>query len=189
MEISLIRHGKSLWTENNPVSCTEFKSWVQKYNRSGVYQENAYPPETLKKISAANVVFTSDLKRSIESARYLKPDIETISDPLFREIELPIPFKNLMGIKLNPNIWAVLLRCLWFIGYSNGCESLNDAKARAKRASKCLVEYAKKHDVVVLVGHGFFNMLIAKELHKLGWIGKRTTSSQHWHSTSYSLKE
>ncbi|QGQ45749.1 histidine phosphatase family protein [Metabacillus sediminilitoris] len=188
MEISLIRHGKSLWTVNNPITCKEFKDWIENYDCNGVYEENSYPPETIKTISNAKVVITSDLKRSIDSARYLNPNIKTISDPLFREIEFPIPPTKLWGVKLNPNTWAVFLRCLWFSGYSSGCESLNDAKNRAKKASKRLVVNAKENDVAVLVGHGFFNMMIAKELQKLGWIGYRKISSKHWHSTTYSFK-
>lgn len=187
MEISLIRHGKSLWTENNPINCKEFKNWVENYDSNGVFNEKSYPPETINIISKANVVITSHLKRSIESASYLQPSIKTISEPLFRETELPIFPINLSGLKLHPNIWAVLFRCLWFCGYSNGCESLVDAKVRAEKAARRLVEYAKEKDNVVLVGHGFFNMLIAKELQNLGWNGKRKSSSKHWHSTTYSF--
>jgi hypothetical protein len=79
-----------------------------------------------------------------------------------------------------------MLRCLWFSGYSSGCESLSNAKDRSEKASKLLVEYAKGHNTV-LVGHGFFNMLIAKELQKNGLKGKRKINSNHWVCTTYSL--
>ena len=87
--------------------------------------------------------------------------------PLFRETGLPSFLSKLGVLKLNPSIWTVILRCFWFRGrgYSSGCESLSDARIRAKKASKILVEYAREHKYVVLVGHGFFNMLVAKELH------------------------
>jgi broad specificity phosphatase PhoE len=187
MEISLIRHGKSKCTENNLITCIEFKGWVEKYDYNGVFEENFYPSETLKKIATANIVITSDLKRSVESSKLLNPNLKAISIPLFRETELPNPLTKLWGLKLNPSIWALILRCLWFSGYSRGCESLNNAKDRAKKASELLVEYAQEHTSVVLVGHGFFNMLIAKELQKTGWKGKRKTSSKHWNCTTYSL--
>lgn len=87
---------------------------------------------------------------------------------MFRETELPNPLTKLRKIKLEPSIWALILRCLWFCGYSRGCESLSEAKDRAKNASEILVEYAQEHISVVLVGHGFFNMFIAKELQKKG---------------------
>ena len=187
MEISLIRHGKSTCTKTDTITSKEFGSWVEKYDDSGVFEENSYPTVTLKKITTANIVIASDLKRSIESVNLLNSNLEAISNPLFRETELPIPLTNLWGLKLNSSIWAVFLRCLWFSGYSRGCESLSSAKIRANKASGLLVKYAQEHTSVVLVGHGFFNMLIAKELQKRGWKGKRSTSSKHWSCTTYSI--
>ena len=83
----------------------------------------------------------------------------TLLFPLFRETELPNVPTKIGGLKLNPNICAVILRCLWFCGYSWGCESLKNAKDRAKIASDLLVEYAQEQTTVALVGHGFFNIL------------------------------
>ncbi|OLN21320.1 histidine phosphatase family protein [Domibacillus antri] len=189
MEITLVRHGKSVWIENKPITCQEFKNWVKEYDCNGVFEEKSYPVETLEKIAAANIIITSDLKRSVESANFLNSNSTAISDPLFCETELPIPLTKFWGLKLNASIWAVILRCLWFSGYSNGCESLSEAKRRAEKASKFLVKCAEEHNNVVLVGHGFLNMLIAKELKKAGWNGKRKTSSKHWHSTTYSFHQ
>lgn len=187
MEISLIRHGKSRWIDNSRITCQEFKIWVDKYDNNGVFEENYFPAVTLKIISTANIVITSDLQRSVESANLLNPNLKAISLSLYRETELPTPLTKLRGLKLNPNIWAVILRCLWFSGYSRGCESLSSAKYRSKKAAELLVEFAQELETVVLVGHGFFNMLIANELQKMGWEGKKKTSSKHWNCTTYSL--
>ncbi|HCX52653.1 MAG TPA: histidine phosphatase family protein, partial [Bacillus sp. (in: Bacteria)] len=43
MEISLIRHGKSKLTENDTITCLEFKQWVEKYDIHGVFEEGTYP--------------------------------------------------------------------------------------------------------------------------------------------------
>lgn len=72
MEISLIRHGKSQCTENNRITCKEFESWVREYDYNGVFEENSYPSETLNKITKANIIITSDLKRAVDSAKLLK---------------------------------------------------------------------------------------------------------------------
>lgn len=184
MEISLIRHGKSKHAENNPITCTKFKDWVGKYDSSGVFEENQYPSGTIEKISTANIVITSDLRRSIESAYFLNQNVNVVSDALFRETELPT-LSGKLKLKLNPNSWAMILRCLWFSGYSRQCESLAEAKHRAKQASVLLVKYAEEHKSVVLVGHGFFNRLIAVELKKMGWKGKRKASTKHWNCTTY----
>jgi hypothetical protein len=66
---------------------------------------------------------------------------------------------------------------------------LKDAKIRAEEASKFLVNCTKEHHHVVLVGHGFFNMLIGKELKRMGWNGKKKSSSRHWNSTTYSFNK
>lgn len=71
MEISLIRHGKSKHFDDNRMTCEEFKSWVKKYDDCGVFEENFYPTTTLQKVESVNLVVTSNLKRSIESAKLL----------------------------------------------------------------------------------------------------------------------
>lgn len=185
MEISLIRHGRSQLNENDKVICSEFKKWVEKYDSNGVFKELTYPLETREKVENAKIVATSNLERAVQSAKLLKPEVQTISDSLFREVELPIA--SIKYVKLRPSTWTFFLRLLWFCGYSNGCESLRDAKIRAVKASEQLIEYAERYKSVVLVGHGFFNMLIAKELQKKRWEGIRKTGAKHWNCTTYSL--
>lgn len=187
MEISLIRHGKSKHIDKNKVTCDEFHDWVQKYDDSSVFEEESYPSDTLKKVSMANLIITSDLKRSIDSAKLLNPNLKTISSSLYRETELVIPSKKLVGLKLKPSLWAVILRCVWLTGYSNGCESLKSAKKRANQAAVELVGYAEQYRSIVFVGHGFINQLIAKELQNIGWSGKRKADSRHWSCTTYTL--
>jgi DNA-binding NarL/FixJ family response regulator len=45
--------------------------------------------------------------------------------------------------------------------------------------------FTKEHQQAVLIGHGFFNRFIAKELQKSGWTGKRRTGSKHWNAVTY----
>lgn len=187
MEISIVRHGKSKHIDNHKITCSEFANWIQKYDEGGVFEEKTYPVDTLEKMSTANIIITSDLKRSIDSAKLLNPNVTRISSSLFRETGLPVPSKKLWTLKLKPNFWAVIMRCLWFTGYANGCESLSSAKQRANKAAAELVEYAQKHQSVAFVGHGFINRLIAKELQEMGWTGKRKTDSKHWGCTTYTL--
>lgn len=186
MEISLIRHGKSQLIENDRIVFAEFMQWVEKYDLNGVFEEPVYPDLTMEKVADAKLVITSDLKRSLVSAKLLNPKTKIISDPLFRETELPTNLKLLFNLKFKPNTWAVILRLLWLIGYSNQCESLSQARVRAKNASEKLIAYANEHNSVVVVGHGFFNRLIAKELKKMGWKGRTGTGAKHWNCTTYS---
>ena len=186
MEISLIRHGRSRHIDHTRTAAKEFRHWVEQYDSNGVFVENQYPEFTRNKISAASLVITSDLKRSAESAVLLAPKADIISDACFRETELPA-LRNIPWLKLSPNVWLVLARCLWFAGYSRQCESKESAKQRAKQAAEQLIGYAQKHQSVALVGHGFFNRFIAEELQKKGWKGKRKSNAKHWHCTTYTL--
>lgn len=185
MEISLVRHGKSEFVQKGAVTLQEFKRWVENYNFHGVSDKPVCPPETIRKTKAAHLVLTSDLKRSIESAKRLNLPVEFMADPLFRETELPSGSIKFFGIKLKPGVWAMILRLLWFTGYSSKCESLKEAKSRAKKAAGRLIAYAGEYESVALIGHGFFNMLIAKELKKNGWKGEKKIGTRHWNCTSY----
>lgn len=186
MEISLIRHGKSKMKDKQRITCTAFQKWIETYDRTGVCEEIQVPNETLKKITTANILLTSHLERSMESAALLTKRTGIIADELFRETELPI-IPETLGLKLRPNTWAVLSRWMWLCGYSRYCESLANAKQRAKSATSRLIQYAERHQTVVLIGHGFFNHLITLELQKMGWKGKRRVSFKHWSCTTYSL--
>jgi broad specificity phosphatase PhoE len=185
MEITFIRHGRSKHIENHKMPCFDFTQWVENYDNNGVFEELTYPSATIEKITSAKIVVTSDLIRAVESAQLLKPGVKVISNPVFRETELPR--WAMKSLKLRPNVWAVLLRILWLCGYSNECESLTSAKLRAEKAAQQLMTLAEENKSVALVGHGVFNRLIAKELQKQGWKGKRRTTAKHWNCTSYYL--
>ncbi|MGJ9382134.1 histidine phosphatase family protein [Salipaludibacillus sp. CF4.18] len=187
MEISIIRHGKSQLPVNNKISCFEFKNWVEKYDNHGVFAESSFPSETIEKAKTANIIITSDLNRSVESAMLLNSKMKTISDSLFRETDLPACSMKIFNIKLKPNSWALIFRLLWLCGYSNESESLKSAKLRAVNGAQQLIDYAKKYGSVVLVGHGFFNTLIASELRKKGWEGNRKAGAKHWSCITYSF--
>ncbi|MBT2691188.1 histidine phosphatase family protein [Bacillus sp. ISL-47] len=185
MEITLIRHGRSAHIGETQMTISDFRIWVEMYNSNGINKNEACPPEAIEMVKSAPLLITSDLKRSIQSARLLNPGAKIKEYPLFRETELPAPAGGLMAMKLKPNSWAVLLRIAWFCGYSFRCESYRDAKVRAKHAALKLIACASEYNSAILVGHGFFNLLIAKELQKMGWKGKRKTGSTHWNVATY----
>lgn len=183
--IVLIRHGRSTHHETRPVTGQEFDRWVQAYDSAGV-QEDGCLDETIAAVAKVPLILTSDLARSIESARHLNPEAFLQSDALFRETELPtVSFK---GFKLRPAVWTILLRSAWLMGHATGCESYRKAKHRAEIGAQKLAAYAVKYESVALVGHGFFNQLLAAELRKNGWGGRRKTSAYHWGATVYTLE-
>ena len=92
----------------------------------------------------------------------------TATDPLYREAELPARLP-LCGLMMRYSAAVVIARVLWMLGIHQHAESYAMAAARAHRAAEALASRAMKHDCVILVGHGFFNRLIAREL-KSDWL-------------------
>jgi hypothetical protein len=101
-----------------------------------------------------------------------------VTDPLF--CESAIPHFGGGSVPLPVGTWVVVLRILWLLGFSRNGESLLDARRRAKLAAERLVELAEKHQNVLLVGHGFINHFIAKELQKSGWLGPSKPGKGFW---------
>ncbi|WJE16923.1 histidine phosphatase family protein [Halobacillus sp. ACCC02827] len=187
MEIALIRHGKSAWVNNEPITGEEFNDWVKGYDAAGVVVEKEYDFFLVRKVSGSACLFTSHRARAIESAKHLKARGTIIQDPLFDEVDLP----EIEGPtwRQPPKWWLVALRILWRFGYTNNCESIDYARARAHKAAEVLSEAAAEHGDTVLVGHGIFNRLIARELRRDGWSGKRKASTEHWSCTIYTKEE
>jgi len=48
-------------------------------------------------------------------------------------------------------------------------ESYPECRARARKGVDLLVDGMQSHTVTALMGHGFFNFLLSKELKKRGW--------------------
>jgi broad specificity phosphatase PhoE len=185
MRIALIRHGESHHRDDSPVTKAQLSRWINTYNQSGVRETEIFPSDTIKAITMSSFIVTSNLKRAIDSATLLKPDSNKRNESLFREVELPVPYFIPSWLKMSPAIWLVLLRCLWFVGVTKGCESLREAETRAEKAAAKLISYAEKEGSVVLVGHGVFNRLIAKELRKKGWCGHKKTKTAYWSCSTY----
>ncbi|KAB7709138.1 hypothetical protein F9802_03245 [Bacillus aerolatus] len=50
MEIILMRHGKSSYTNTAYMTCKEFAKWGDDYGAAGILQGAAIPDETKKKV-------------------------------------------------------------------------------------------------------------------------------------------
>lgn len=186
MEITLLRHGKPTIPSLEILSASEFYSWVQEYNASGLCPSSKPTAEAINYANACNAVVCSDLPRSIESAKALNASNIVLSNAIFNEAGLPVA--NWRALKLSPKIWAVTFRVLWLLGYSRNSESFKEAKIRATEAVKRLTEIAHEHERVLFVGHGVYNRILANELRKLGWSGPKNPGSKHWSFGVYECK-
>lgn len=176
MQITIVRHGKPDFNWKRSVKENELGNLVKDYDAAGIID---LPPENLKSlVNQHNYIVCSNLPRSIQSAKAIGARKIHLSDSIFKEMS--IPHLNQMKIKLPVKVWAVLLRVLWFIGFSKNTESISIAKNRAKQAAQKLIELANKHESILLVGHGFTNHYIAKELLANNWAGSSSPGKKYW---------
>lgn len=181
MKICLMRHGRPTVDLTGSARAGELSRLARRYEASGI--QDSPPRRALEAVVNDPYVVTSGLRRSIESAMALGIDSIQVQDALFREAEIPHFSKG--SIRLPLNVWLPVLRLLWLFGFSRNGESLRSSLERARHAAQQLVRLAEQHGEVLLVGHGFLNHFIARELSKMGWVGPAKPGSEYWDYSLY----
>jgi hypothetical protein len=74
------------------------------------------------------------------------------TEEMLREVGLPHAFWGFPKLPLA--IWAIVFRVAWFCGYSANSESLSMARIRARSAAERLIDLARDHQSVFVMGHG-----------------------------------
>ncbi|WFE89217.1 histidine phosphatase family protein [Roseibium porphyridii] len=187
MQIVLMRHGKP---ELDLDACK--KEWVSpktvgeivKRYETAALSSDSIPPLASKAIAGScAIALSSNLPRATLSIERLGLKDRAVIDPEFRESDLP--FLEWKRPKLSFFSWALIFRLLWFFGFSQNGESIQDAKIRAQKCAASLCDAAAKHSSAVLLGHGIINRLIARELTGLGWQKVQRTSEDYWSFSIY----
>lgn len=178
MRIVLLRHGKPDAPDIGRLRANELHRWIESYNSAGLIKGHEPPQEAMEVAGQCKAIVCSDLQRSVESAEKLGVKKVHYCDPMFREMGLP--YGNWSSLKCSPNTWSALFRLLWFFGYASNGESLRAGRLRASRGAERLKEIAQKHNSVLLVGHGFVNRFIAKQLILSGWQGSVNPGKKYW---------
>ncbi len=184
--ITLVRHGPPTVSLTEWVAGRSLCDFIDRYNQAGIAVRSEPPPASLSAIASADVVLTSDYRRTIESAKRLGLSIQS-SSPGFREVDC---WRNFPWPLPKPSwVWLLLTRFLWPLGLIQAPESYDQAKSRAQRCAKTLMVEVQHHLHIVLVGHGGMNTLIARELMNLGWEGPKQPQLSHWAATTYVYPE
>ena len=183
MKIILLRHGRVDINETHKVKAKDLHKWIDRYNSCGIKQSSFPASHTLQTVKNCNAIVCSDYQRSIQSSESLGLHITPLIDPLFREVGLP--YSNWNMPKLNPSVWAAIFRVLWFTGYNSNSESYSKARERAIKAAYKLESMADELDSVLLVGHGFMNNFIAKQLRSRNWSGPHNPGRKFWDFAVY----
>jgi len=183
MRIVLIRHGRPAIQTNPRTSHHGFRSYIDDYEAAGLDPASAPPDELQDLVKELSAVYTSDRPRSTGSAKALAPHAELIADPLFAEAPLASPRIPLLRMKVPK--WAVMARILWHAGYHPEIENYRKAKHRAAEAADILMERAAKEGATALVAHGYFNLMIGRELRRRGFAKTGSHRVKYWNAVIY----
>ena len=183
IKITLMRHGRPDFELKGKVRAGDLNKITEGYNQSGIAD---VPPASTKVMASDQpIIVCSDLNRSVASANKLGITDIYRSDPLFREVELPHFTSGFL--RLDVTTWVIICRLLSVFGYSNNGESLYMAKQRTRQATQALIDLANAQGDVLLIGHGFTNILIAKELLNRNWQGPKSPGRDFWSFTEYTF--
>lgn len=183
MRIILIRHGRPAIAIAPRTSHGEFRTYIDDYEAAGLDPTSA-PPEHLQDlVRELEVVFTSGRPRSTESAKALAPNAELIADPLF--VEAPLASPRIPLLRMTVPTWAVMARILWHAGYHPEIEDYRRARSRAADAADILMGRGRKDGQAALVAHGYFNLMIGRELRRRGFTKTGSHRVQYWNTVIY----
>jgi broad specificity phosphatase PhoE len=181
--IVLARHGPVSASLRTRIAGRQFAEFVDEWQASGIASTAIPSSESSSLAQAAAILVTSDLLRSMQSARLLAPNKPTMSDSVFREAQVPATFRS--SVVLRRSTWIVMARFLWLCRSWPGIESRFAARERAGDAARRLEQLVDEYGSVFLVGHGYFNLLIARELRGRGWNGPRHPATRNWGTSTY----
>ncbi|WP_206702532.1 histidine phosphatase family protein [Cupriavidus basilensis] len=183
-EITLMRHGQPNLAMLDKVSARDMQGWIAQYDLSEIINQPA-PEASVELAATAKVIVSSSAPRALTSVRALGL-APTLVDEIFCEAQLPYGRWTLP--RLSPFTWALILRVLWLCGFSGKVESARKARMRADTAAQRLQSLASEGPVLLL-GHGFMNRMIGKQLKAAGWTQEKTDGNRYWSATVYRMNQ
>jgi len=178
--IVLARHGEPALSRKVKLSAREYRDFWASYEIMGLLPGQTPPALLSGFVATCDVLISSTRLRAVESAQALANGRAFAQEALL--IEAPLPPPNWPDwIKLSPRMWGFFARFWWwFFNHHEGEESRRQAEARADAAAARLAELAATGKVVVVLAHGFFNVLIGRALRRRGWRMTLREGYKYW---------
>lgn len=178
--IVLARHGEPALSRRIRLSAEGYRRWWAAYEEGGILEDQIPPTGLLELARGADYIFASTRKRAVETADAVVQGKHFIRDPVF--IEAPLPPPPLPSfVRLKPRTWGFLARTAWwFFGHNEGQETRREASARARVAADRLIATAAEGATVLVLAHGFFNLMIGRELKRRGWRQREGRGYAYW---------
>lgn len=184
--ITLVRHGEPAISRKVRFNAEGYgRWWLDRYEPGSLRAGQTPPPTLIDAAAKAGTLIASTRIRSIESATLLAGGRAFAQDPLFIEAPLPAPPWP-SWIRLSPKAWGFWSRFWWwFLDHHGGQESRGQAELRADQAAAVLEGFADSGQDVMLVAHGFFNVMIGRALEKRQWRKVSDGGFRYWKAKRY----
>jgi broad specificity phosphatase PhoE len=178
--ITLARHGEPALSRKVKLTAQEYRDFWARYEVGGLLPGQMAPPMLAGFVEKCGVIVASTRRRAIESAAVVGQGRIVVQEPLL--IEAPLPPPNWPSwVRMSPKLWGFFSRFLWwFFNHHHGEENRAQAEARADEAAGKLVALAAQGQDVVVLAHGFFNLLIGRALVKRGWRMTLREGYKYW---------
>ena len=178
--ITLARHGEPALSRKVKLTAQEYRDFWARYEVGGLLPGQLAPPVLAGFVDKCGVIVASTRRRALESAAVVGQGRIVVQEPLL--IEAPLPPPNWPSwVRMSPKLWGFFSRFLWwFFNDHHGEENRAQAEARADEAAGKLVALAAQGQDVVVLAHGFFNVLIGRALVKRGWRMTLREGYKYW---------
>lgn len=182
--ITLARHGEPALSRRIRLNAQGYRRWWAAYEEGGILPDQAPPEGLVEAARHARTTFVSTRRRAQETAETVVAGRPCERDAVF--VEAPLPPPPLPGfVRLKPRTWGFVARfAWWWFDHHAGEESQRQATRRAEAAAERLALAAAEGDVL-LVAHGFFNLMIGLALQKRGWKLVEKTGFGYWSMRRY----
>lgn len=176
MELIIYRHARPKVRGSEFIRGSEFSDWLKVYELSDVEPFDWCGPLYPK-------VYCSVLERSRATGEQIGNVV--IENSILNEAELPkIVFPR---FRLSANIWVVVARILWRLGFSKECEPYGRFIKRVDE----IVDWVDRFDEdesIVIVAHGWLNRTLIKRLSRK-WRVVESTGHGYLGCTTLRLKD
>lgn len=183
--IVLARHGEPALSRKVKLSAAQYREFWATYEVLGILPGQTPPAALTRFVESCGTLVASTRLRAIESAQALAPGRTFNRHEVL--IEAPLPPPNWPSwIRLSPRLWGFFARFWWwFFNHHEGQETRREAERRAGEAAEMLMSLAAAGEDVVVLAHGFFNLMIGRELKRRGWRQVSSEGYKYWSMRRY----
>ena len=186
--IILIRHGRPAIDTAPRTAHSGFRAYIDDYEEAGLDPASAPPEELQDLVKELTAVLTSGTARAHQSAKALAPNAELIADPLFVEAPLAsprIPLAAHDGAEMGGGV-AHPVAC----GLSSRDRELPQAQSARGRGRRYPDARARAKDgQAALVAHGYFNLMIGRDLRRRGFTKSGSHRAHYWNAVMYETSQ